>query len=141
MKKSIVIIMCLLVAILFVNCYKEPTYKAIINCYYSTNGIDKGAPVPFCLIDIGEIDYADFATRDTIADANGQYKTTFLLEALLEVRAKIDSILLEPVFEIDDEGDTITTYNEITIPYSGKGKLKLEENQEIILDVLLIKEE
>ena len=133
--------MCLVIAILLVKCYKEPTYQAVINCYYSTNGIEKGAPVPFCILEIGEEDYAEFATRDTIADATGQYKTTFLYEALLEVRARVDSILMVPVFEIDEEGDTIAGFDKILIPYAGKGKLKLLPNEEAALEILLIRED
>ena len=136
---------CFIVVILFGKCYKEPTYEALIKCYYSENGVDKGAPAPGCIINIGDKDaylvYPNWVSdtmlrKDVIADATGQYKTTFRYEALLEVRAKIDSIRMEYV----EEADT-SYFKEVPVPYFGKGKLKLVQNEVTTLEVLLIKNE
>ena len=137
---------CVGVAILFLKCYKEPTYEAVINCYYSTNGVDKGEPVPECIVYIGDIssyllkpmpDSANVKMlRDSVfANANGQYKTTFPYEAFLEVKAI--KHLKDTVYEVNADGDTILP----TIIYSGKGKIKLLPHEVATLDVLLVKED
>jgi hypothetical protein len=145
MKKGIIIVIGFIVAVLFIKCYKEPTYEAVINCYYSTNGITKGEPVPGCLISIGDkysyvlkpVDSVNLSMlRDSVwTDANGQYKTTFPYEAFLEVRAKKE--LIDTVFTVTSEGDTVFP----SIIYSGKGKIKLLPNEVATIDILLVRED
>jgi len=139
MKKGIVIIVCLVMAVLFVRCYEDPTYEAIINCYYSTNGMDKGDPVEGCTINIGRDGYAEFAiVRDGITDAAGQFKATFRYEALLTVEGRLDDTELQPI--VTPGGDTIG-YNEIKVMHTGKGEVRLLPNEEATLDLLLLREE
>ena len=126
MKRSIVIIVCLIVAIFCTKCYNDPTYEAVINCYYSSNN-EKGEPVSDCLITIGNDDFADFAIREDFTDGMGQYKTTFRYEAFFEVKAQKEEI------EYID-GDSIP------VKYVGEGKLKLIPNEVATLDILLTKE-
>ena len=120
---------CLTMVFFFIRCYKEPTYEVLVKCYYSVNGVEKGDPVPWCRIDIGDENrvspLGNFADpnqlrKEVFTDANGQYKTTFRYEALLDVRAE--------AVDID------------SIKYFGRGEVKLIPNEVATLEILLVKE-
>ena len=138
--------MCLTIAVLLTRCYKDPVYEAIVTCYYSVDGVEKGEPVEGCIINIGDENFykpgfvanLEMMRDSVIADANGQYKTKFPYEGLLKVLARIEQKKIE--YDIDETGDTLSV-NEISIIHLGKGELRLLPNEVATLDVLLVKQD
>jgi hypothetical protein len=132
MNRKIGALMVLLVAatlaITFSECKKDESCKVRIICCQSLTGVDTGAVIPMCEVEIGKDDYANYAHTVGVANASGIFEHTFDLEALLDVKAK--ATLKEVV-----NGDT-TEFD-----YEGAGQIKLIPGETVEKTILLLKQQ
>jgi hypothetical protein len=132
MNKKISTLLVLLVAatlaITFSECKKDESCKVRIICRQSITGVDTGAVIPMCEIEIGKDEYADFAHTVGVTNASGVFEYTFKLEALLDVEA--NATLQEIV-----NGDTLE------FDYVGVGQIKLISGETVEKTILLLKQQ
>ncbi|MDR1346097.1 MAG: hypothetical protein LBK03_05285 [Bacteroidales bacterium] len=133
MNRKFSILLALLAAITlavsFSKCKKDESCKVRIICRQSLTGVDTGAVIPQCEVEIGKDSYASYAHVTGVANASGVFEYTFKLEALLDVKANAE--IREPV--------TDSTF--ANFPYEGVGQVKLIPGETVEKTILLLKQQ
>lgn len=129
-----VLFFSLLILPLFTQCYKEPIYPAVVQCFYVDEDGEKIGVAKNCYVKIGREEYGDFAIREGATDANGVYKTTFDYQAILDVICYID---LTELTVTSDDSLGRDYYELITEYWYAANVLKLQPDQEVTLELLL----
>lgn len=124
----------ILILPLFTQCYKEPTYPAVVQCFFVDEEGKKLGVAKNCLVEIGREQYADFAIRKGVTDAFGIYKTTFDYHAILDVNGYLD---ITELTLTSDDSLGMDYYELVTEVWSAHSVLKLQPDQEVTLELLL----
>lgn len=115
------------IAITFSECKKDELCKVRITCCQSATGIDTGAVIPMCEVNVGKPYHADYAHTSGVTNEAGVFEYTFKLEALLDIEAH--GTVPEVV-----NGDTVH------FGYAGIGRIKLVPGETVEKTILLLKE-
>jgi len=124
----LVLLIAVALAITFSECKKDESCKVRIICCQSNTGVDTGAVIPMCNVEIGKDDYADYAHTVGVADASGVFEYTFKLEALLDVEA--NATVTETVNGVPEQFE-----------YAGVGQIKLIPGETVEKTILLLKQQ
>ena len=124
----LVLLVAATLAITFSECKKDDSCKVRIICRQSLTGVDTGAVIPQCEVEIGKSDYAPYAHVAGVTNASGVFEYTFKLEALLDVEA---NATLQEIAN----GDTLE------YDYAGVGQIKLIPGETVEKTILLLKQQ